>query len=342
MSKDKPTIHEIAKELGISSATVSRALNNKEASKSTRDKVLKMVKKMGYEPNVVAASLRKGHVNAVGIIVPFIDRYLFSSIIRSVEEEVKKEGYNVIISQSLEKLENEREDIKTLLSSQVAGILISPSIETINADHLQSVIDSGKTLVMFDRILKDVAASSVSIDDFSGAYEMVSHLIKQGKKRIGFLSGNQQVSVFQDRQRGYLAAIKEHGLPSVDELLVDAWGFRKNGAIAAEKLMSLETPPDAIVSSSDFSALGAMQWLLKNGYRIPEDVSIAGFGNDPLTDYLTPTMSSVDQRSTQMGKAVAQLFLEEIKSKSAEKKRIILTPKVIIRKSTTNSQEVIQ
>lgn len=339
MSKKKPTIHEISKALGISSATVSRALNNSDAriSKETRKKVKKMAEKLGYQPNVVAASLRKGHSNIIGIIVPFADRYFFSSVIRGVEEELKKNGYSVIICQSYEKLENEKDDINTLLSAQVAGILISPSRETDEIDHLLDVIEKGKTLVMFDRTISEVPASSVSIDDYQGAFDMVTHLIENGRKRIAFFTGNQNVSVFKSRQRGYLSAMAEHGLEVPEEYIIRVRGFRENGAEAAAKLMSLENKPDAIFSVSDFSALGAMQWLLKNGYAIPDDISVAGFGNDPFTEFLTPTMTSIDQKSLQMGKSAAQLFLEEMSQKLPEPKKILLSPELIIRESTKTS-----
>ncbi len=338
MASGKPTIHQIAEALGISSATVSRALNNQDAriSPATRRKVKKMAEKLGYQPNVVAASLRKGHSNIIGIIAPVVNRVFFSSIIRGVEEEVKKHGYNVIICQSYESLENEKDDVNTLLSAQVAGILISPSRETWSeVDHLLKVINAGKVLVMFDRVLKSVPASSVCIDDFQGAYDMTNHLIENGSRKIACFYGNPNVSVFSDRRRGFLSALADHGITSPEEYLVRVPSDIEEGKKVTEKLMSLENPPDAIFSSSDFSALGAIQWLKANGYRIPEDVRVAGFGNDPFTSYITPTMTSIDQKSIEMGRSAALLFLEELKSKPKEHRKVLLAPGMIIRESTT-------
>jgi LacI family transcriptional regulator len=337
MAKGKTTIHEIAQSLGISSATVSRALNNSDAriSPATRQKVRKMAEKLGYQPNVVAASLRKGHSNIIGIIVPYANRVFFSSIIRGVEEEVKKHGYNVIICQSYESLENEKEDVNTLLSAQVAGILISPSRETwSDVDHLLKVMKSGKTLVMFDRMLKSVPASSVAIDDFQAAYEMVDHLIKQGRKRVACFYGNPNVSVFNERRRGFLNAMADNGLEVPEDYLVRVPSDIDEGKKAAKKLMGLSTPPDAIFSFSDFSALGAMQWLKENKYSIPADICIAGFGNDPFTSFITPPMSSIEQKSIEMGKTAAQVFLDELKAGSNEHRRILLPHKLILREST--------
>jgi LacI family transcriptional regulator len=337
MDNHKPTIHQIAQALGVSSATVSRALNNTDArvSNATRLKVKKMADKMGYQPNVVAASLRKGHSNIIGIIVPVANRVFFSSIIRGVEEEVKKHGFNVIICQSYESLENEREDVNTLLSAQVAGIMISPSRETWSeVDHLLKVIASGKTLVMFDRTLNSVPASSVAIDDFQGAYETVNHLIQNGRQKIACFYGNPNVSVFNERRRGYLSAMTDNGIDVPEEFMVRVPSDIDEGKKATEILMKLENPPNAIFSCSDFSALGAMQWLKENNFTIPQDVCIAGFGNDPFASFITPTMTSVDQRSIEMGKVAAQLFLEEMKSKTKEHRRVLLPPKLIIREST--------
>lgn len=341
MAKGKPTIHEIALALGVSSATVSRALNNGDArvSNATRQKVRKMAEKMGYQPNVVAASLRKGHSNIIGIIVPVANRVFFSSIIRGVEEEVKKHGYNVIICQSYESLENEREDVNTLMSAQVAGILISPSRETsTEVDHLLKVIKSGKVLVMFDRTLQSVPASSVSIDDFQGAYNMVNHFVKQGRFNIACFYGNPDVSVFKERRRGYLTAMADNNLEVPKDFLMRVASDVDEGKKAAEKLMSLEIKPDAILSCSDFSALGAMQWLKANDYDIPGDVCIAGFGNDPFTEYVTPTMTSIDQKSIEMGRAAATLFLEEMKAETKDHRRVLLPPELILRESTTCEQ----
>lgn len=335
--KKKPTISEIAKALDISTATVSRALNNKSAriSDATRERVKKMAKKLGYQPNIVASSLRKGHSSLIGIIVPFADRHFFSAIIRGVEEEVKKHGYQVIICQSYDKIENEKEDVRALLSAQVAGIMISASTQTgSDVEHLTDVIDAGKTLIMFDRVLNEVPASSVCIDDYQGAYDMVNHMIQNGRKKIAMFHGTQKVSVFRERVRGYRDAMMMNGLEIPDEYVIRVRSAIEQGEKAIERLMSITNKPDAIFSSSDFSALGAMQWLKRHGYKIPEDISIAGFGNDPFTNFITPTMSSVEQKSIQMGYATAELFLEEMKNKPSERKKILLSPHIVCREST--------
>lgn len=293
-----------------------------------------MADKLGYEPNVMASSLRKGSSKIVGIIVPYADRIFFSSIIRGVEEEVKKSGFNVIICQSYEKLENEVEDINALLAAQVAGVMISISKETTSYDHLKRVLQRSKPLVLFDRTTNAINTSSVAIDDFQGAYDSVAHLIKNGYRKIAFFSGNKQVSIFSERFRGYKTALEDHTLPVREEFIVEVPSDVEEGKSATQKLMSLGDKPDAIFSCSDFSALGAIKWLISNNYRVPEDIGVAGFGNDPFTQYLDPTMTSVDQKSKQMGKTAAKVFLEQLEDTDAAYRKVLLNPELIVRESS--------
>ncbi|MEQ8472824.1 MAG: LacI family DNA-binding transcriptional regulator [Marinoscillum sp.] len=334
--KNKTTIHEIAKALNTTASTVSRALNNNpRISEKTRKKVLKKAEELGYEPNTMASSLRRGHSKLIGIIVPYADRIFFSSVIRGIEEEVKKSGYNVIICQSYEKVSNEIEDVKALLSAQVAGIIISMSRETDNYKHLQNVINKGKPLILFDRSTEEINTSSVVIDDFRGAYNAVTHLVKNGYRKIAFYSGNKKVSIFKERFRGYQAALHDHNLPLVKEYQIEVASDVEKGKEVTKKLMNQSDPPDAIFSASDFSALGAVKWLTENKYDVPGNVGVIGFGNDPFAQYLTPTLTSVDQKSKVMGTTVAKVFIEHIEGKNTEPRKVLLNPELVIRASSS-------
>lgn len=337
MKPKKTTIHEIAKALGTTASTVSRALNNNpRISEETRKKVLKTAKKLGYEPNTMAASLRRGKSKIIGIIVPYADRIFFSSVIRGIEEEVKKSGYNVIICQSYEKLANEIDDVNALLAAQVAGVIISHSRETDTFDHLNKIIKNHKTLILFDRVNDQVDASSVSIDDHQGAYLAVKHLIENGYRRIACFSGDRKISIYKERYRGYLTAMSEYGLSVPDGYSVEVRSDVELGAEVTARLMALREKPDAIFSASDFSALGAIKWLMANGYSVPGDVGVIGFGNDPITQYLSPSITSVDQKSKEMGKTIAQVFLEEAnKEDTPLHRKILLNPELVIRESST-------
>lgn len=293
-----------------------------------------MAEKLGYEPNTMAASLRRGHSKIIGIVVPYADRIFFSSVIRGIEEEVKKSGYNVIICQSYEKIENEIDDVNALMSAQVAGIMISISKETTRYDHLKKVMNKNKPLILFDRTTEAVNTSSVAIDDYQGAYTAVTHLIENGYKKIAFLSGNKKVSVFRERFRGYSAALNDQNFPLIEEYIIEAPSEVEHGKLIIEQLMKLPNPPDALFSSSDFSALGVIKWLTQNNYKVPEDVGVVGFGNDPFTQYLDPTMTSVDQKSKEMGKTVAQVFLEQIEGRTSIHRKVLLSPQLMVRESS--------
>lgn len=335
MKNKKTTIHEIAKALNTTASTVSRALNNNpRISEKTRKKVFAKAEELGYEPNSMAASLRRGHSKIIGIIVPFADRIFFSSVIRGVEEEVKKSGYNVIICQSYEKVNNEIDDVNALLSAQVAGIIISISRETNQYQHLEKVINKNKPLILFDRSTEMVKTSAVVLDDYMGAYNAVKHLIANGYTKIAFFSGAKQVSIFKERFRGYTAALNDHNLPVEQDYIVEVPSDVEKGKQATSELMSLPNPPDAILSSSDFSALGAIRYLIENNYRVPEDVGVIGFGNDPFTQYLTPTMTSVDQKSKVMGTTVAKMFLDQVEGRKTDHLKILLDPELVVRESS--------
>lgn len=339
MGNRKTTIHEIAKALGTTASTVSRALNNNpRISDKMKQKVLEMAEQLGYEPNVMASALRKGQSKLIGIIVPYADRVFFSSAIRGIEEEVKKYGFNVIISQSYEKLENEIDDINALLSAQVAGVIISISKETNTFDHLQKVLLKEKTLILFDRVTNKVNTSSVVIDDFQGAYSSVTHLIENGYRNIAFLSGKRNLNIYIERYRGYRAALEENGLAFNENFVMEIPSDVEAGKQAMKSLMSKKQKPDAVFSSSDHSALGALKYLTENNYRVPEDLGVVGFSNEPFTQFLEPSLTSVDQKSRQMGEMAAKVFLEQLEGKGSEvARKIFLSPELIIRKSSSNS-----
>ena len=187
---------------------------------------------------------------------------------------------------------------------------------------------------MFDRTTDAINTSSVAIDDYQGAYSAVVHLIESGYRKIAFYSGNKKVSVFRERFRGYLAAMSDHNLPINEQHIIEVPSDVEQGREVTSKLMGLKDQPDAIFSSSDFSALGAIKWLVENNYRIPEQIGVVGFGNDPLTQYLDPTMTSLDHKSKEMGKTAAQVFLEQIAGKNSVHRKVLLSPELIIRQSS--------
>ncbi|HAJ80969.1 MAG TPA: LacI family transcriptional regulator, partial [Zunongwangia profunda] len=329
---EKVTIYDISKKLNISAATVSRALNNNpKISQKTRELVLKTAAKMNYKQNRLAQALKSGRTNNVGVIVPFINRSFFSSVIRGIEEELSPHGYHVIICQSHENVDNEIKQIDTLLNTQVDGIFMSVAKTTQDTSHIQKALAENTPLVFFDR-KKDVPGlSSVIIDDFKGGYLATQHLIKQGCKKIAHFSGDLSVEIYKNRHQGYLKALKDHGITPLSRFSLQVNSKLESGISAVKELWEFEEKPDAIFSASDYAALGAIQELRKIGIKIPKEVCVVGFSNEPFTKYMELPITSVDQTPFEMGKIAAQVFLEQIESQilTAEKK-VVLAPELYI------------
>lgn len=333
----KTTIYDIARELNITAATVSRALNNNpRISAVTRALVAETAARMNYKQNRLALALKRGKSMNVGVIVPFIDRSFFASVIRAIEDELNPHGYHVIISQTHEKEEKEGQIVSALLNAQVDGIIMSISTRSSKKDRYQNILDKKVPLVFFDRKLDIEGVSSVTLDDFKGGYKATEHLIKQNCKRIAHLAGDQNLEIYKDRFEGCKKALSDYGLKFDKDYLIEVKSSVEEGQKAAEKLLALKNPPDGIFSASDFVALGAIQFLKETGINVPEDMCVIGFANEPFTRFMQPAISSIDQSPLEMGKLAARVFLERVDSESKVKveTKVVLTPEVQIRASS--------
>ncbi len=332
----KTTIYDIATKLNITAATVSRALNNNpRISEDTKKLVRKTAVQMNYKQNRLALALKSGKSKNVGVVLPYINRNFFSSVIRGIEEELNPMGYHVIICQTHEDAEKEIETVQNLLNAQVDGILISISRKTRTNEHFKQVLKKNVPLIFFDRKTDIEGVSSVTLDDYEGAYRVTQHLIDQGCSKIAHLSVDRSLQIYKNRFKGYKQALLDNGMDFNPDYLVGLRSEIEGGKEAAQKLMELENPPDAIFSSSDFGALGAIQYLKETGIRIPDDFCVVGFSNEPFTQFMELPISSVDQSPLLMGKTAAKVFLEQIDSKDVKiEKRMVLAPMLEIRKSS--------
>jgi LacI family transcriptional regulator len=335
---EKTTIYDIAQELNISAATVSRALNNNsKISKTTCELVKETAARLNYKHNKLAAALRSGKSNNIGVIVPRIDSNFFASVIRGIEEELYPHKYNVIICQTHENSKREIENINTLLNAQVDGIFMSISnVSPENEQVIKRVIKGNVPLVFFDRKMNVEGVSSITINDFEGGYNATKHLISEGCTKIAHLSGDQSLEIFQNRFKGYKQALIDNRIPFNEEYVIRTKSNVDAGINAAKTLLALKIPPDSIFSSSDFAGLGAMQELIEQGINIPKDFCVVGFGNEPFTKFMELSISSVDQSPMEMGKMAAKVFLEQINCTDNLKieKKVVLAPELLIRKSS--------
>ncbi len=316
MKKTQITIKDIARELNISPSTVSRALkNHPDISQATKDSVNKYAKDFNYKPNSLALSLRMSRNNTIGIIVPEIIHYFFSSILSGIEQVANQEGFNVIISQSNEDYETEVRNTQALIATRVSGVLASLSKHTTNYDHFQDIIDSDIPLVFFDRICIGINTDRVVVDDYSGAFAAVEYLIQTGCKRIAFYSSPLHLEISKNRKNGYLDALRKYALP-VDESLIYVCDTREEAIIITPEILDQPNRPDGFFAINDHCAAGIMYAVKSAKLRIPEDVAIFGFSDGELAKACDPMLSTVEQHGYEMGKNAATLLLDKINGKT--------------------------
>jgi LacI family transcriptional regulator len=342
MKKGKTTIHDIAKKLNITASTVSRALNNHpRISVATKKAVLKAAEILNYQPNQLAASLRSGKSNIIGIIVPSIDRSFFSSVVHGIEEVANASRYNVMICQSHDNYEKEVATVNALLNAQVDGIIVSFAKDTKNFDHFLKAKEKGVPVIMFDRTNDELEMSQVVLNDFLGAYKATEHLIQQGCTRISHLTNVRKINIYKERLRGYKEALIANGLPYDEAYVIEGNLQLVDGRVAMEKLLQMSQPPDGIFSASAYGIMGALQVLKEHNINVPDQVKLVGFSNEPFTYLTEPSLTTIEQHSMRMGNAAAEIFLEEINNKDKKfiSQKIVLKPELIIRKSSVRKTE---
>ncbi|WP_066222930.1 LacI family DNA-binding transcriptional regulator [Formosa haliotis] len=347
MKDEKITIKDVANYLNVSTSTVSRALTDHHSiSKKTKLKVKKAAEKLNYTPNNIAASLRNGKLNSIGVILPKINSTFMSNCIFGIEKITQPAGYNLIICQSNENYENEVRNIKSLLDSQVSGIMISLSNETTNTDHLQTVIDKDIPLVLFDRTSDLLDVDSVVNDDYKSTIAAISHLYSQGYKKIAILSGPTHIYVYKNRMQGYLDALKLCKLKKNEDWIFDGVKNKLEAQAITQNIFNESNTPDAIFCTGDNIALGVLQTLNKMNIEVPKTVGVMGYSNDTFSEITQPTLSSVEQHPQDIGSNAASILLESIENKKkADKKlhkKIYVKPKLIIRESTTRTQTYLE
>lgn len=339
MTKKQITIQDIARELNITASTVSRALNDHPKIKqSTKKLVWKVAKELNYQPNTIASSLRKGKVNTVGMIVPRINRHFFSNVITGVESVLNPAGYNLIICQSEESFEKEKQNIQTLIANRVSGILISISIETQSVMHLEKAINNQIPVVMYDRISNELNVNKVENDDEAGSYDLTIHLLEQGYKNIIWIGGPHSSFIYRNRYSGYAKALTEANLDAGEMICFEGIPTQKVALEYMNHFIENNALPDAIFVASDYMAIGVIQALQEKGFEIPKDVAVAGYSNEPFAALISPKLTTVEQFSEEMGRATAKLLLDQIESDNENliPKKTIIRPKLIIRESTIN------
>ena len=329
------TIIDIAKTLKISTSTVSRALRGQpDVNPETKKAVLALAKELDYQPNKAALSLLKRHTQIIGVVVPNLD-YFCATAVKGIDEVAVEAGYAVMVCQSNESYDRELINTKRLLESQVDGFIISVSSETKSYDHFKRLLDKHIPIVFFDRVMPDIVASKVLLDNEDGGYQGTEHLIQQGCKRIVFLGGPATMTISNERQQGYEKALLDNGIKKDKKLIIHCGFNREHAYLATQKILKWKNPPDGIFTISDRIAIGAMMAIKEAGLTMPDDIALVGFNNEPIVDLVSPGISSVDQPAFKMGKISAQTFFDMLKNpETTIAREIILKPKLIVRESS--------
>jgi len=269
-------------------------------------------------------------------MVPRTNSNFFSSVVEHMEAVLNKAGYNIIITQSNESFEKECKNIDTLLFTQVDGIIASMANETVDLSYYEKIKSKGIPLILFDRGENDLNVDYVGINDYDSSHTIVEHLVSKGCKRIAHIGGYRRTRIFNNRIRGYVDAIDKNNLPLDTNLIIECSLTLEDGRREMKNLLKLDARPDAVYAASDYAALGALQVLNENNINVPDDIRLIGFGNEPFTSLVSPTISSVNQHSKDIGRLAAETFLKHASEEEIKQSlnKIILDAELIVRDSS--------
>ena len=333
------TMKDIARELGVSVATVSRALKDSPRISEDRRKVIQAyAREHNFYPNAIGEALRHSRImpqKVIGVIVPEFTHYYFSSILTGIEEAAFARGFNIMVALSDEKYEREARICENFHRNKVCGVIVSQAKDTRTYDHYQRLIDAGIPLVFYDRICTGVNASRVVVDDYMGAYNAVTHLIESGCKRIAFYGGPMLLEISKNRYNGYKDALLKHGM-AVDESIVKICDNRNDAEMVTPEILALDHRPDGFFAVNDDTAIGILYTVKRAGYKVPDDISICGFTNGQRAIACDPMLTTVEQRGKLVGEEAAEILMDKVEGLSPiEKveKRVVRT-RLIIRGTT--------
>jgi LacI family transcriptional regulator len=331
-----PTLKDIAQRLNVSISTVSRAIRNSpDVKPETKKSILALVEEFNYQPNQLALSLRNKQTHTIGVLVPNLD-YVLSMMVRGIDEIALESGYTVMICQSNESYGREILNTRRLLDSLVDGLIISVSSETKTFEHFKKIQEKNIPMVLFDRVTPELKVPSVRIDNEGGGFQATEHLIEQGYKRIAILAGPENLEISNRRMDGYLNALRKHNI-KIDESLIFHCDFNQDYAFfATQELLSMKKKPDAIFTISDRLAIGAMLAIKQKGLNMPHDIGLVGFNDEPILNLVSPTISSVEMPSFELGKLAAKLFIEALHNVEDDMSSIekVLKTKLFVRESS--------
>ena len=338
MSKEKEiTIYDIADKLNVSIATVSRALKDDPVvNRKTKKKIFDLAEEMGYRSNHFARNLRNQRTETIGVIVPRLNSYFMSTVIAGIENVANNEGYNLIISQSLESEQKEKASAKTMFNNRVDGLLVSLSYDTNDLVHFAQFVKKSIPVIFFDRGEHHDSFTNVLIDNEKSGYEATRHLIEQGCKNIVHITAKPKRNVYVDRLKGYKRALTESGVEFRESNLIIGNLSLEAGAEAAELILKMDPLPDGVLVANDNCAVGCMLAIKQAGIRIPGDIAFVGFNNDPVSKVIEPNLTTINYPGYEMGEVAARNLINHLNGSQPIRSThtIVLRSDLIIRASS--------
>ncbi|MDP4191528.1 MAG: LacI family DNA-binding transcriptional regulator [Bacteroidota bacterium] len=333
------TLNDIAIKAGVSVTTVSRVLNNKHEkyriSAETKTLVMQAAKELDYRPNLLARGLRLKRTHTIGIIVPDISNPFFAFVTHMLQMFIYQHGYSLIVCSTNEDIKTEIEQIELLKSKGIDGFVIMPVGTTHN--HIDDLLGEDKPVVLLDRCFNDININAVVVDNYTGAFRAIEHIIQNGHTKIAIIQGLLNTYTNNERLKGYREALKKHHIKINTDYIVGNDFRKENGYIETKLLLKMENPPTAIFTTSDLITLGALQALFEGNCKIPEDVSLVAFDDIDFAPYLMAPLTLVRQPKELIAETAGKLLIEDIKTKGKkEKKKIVLMPELIVRNSVKN------
>lgn len=325
-SQKHTSLKDIAQALGVSVPTVSRALKDSpDISRALCEKAKWMAREMNYRPNPFALSLRKNAPRIIGVVVPDIVTHFFASILNGIENMAVKNGYFVIITTSHESYEHEKRNVENLVNMRVEGIIACLSQETTDYTHFAELKDINMPLIMFDRVCLTDQFSSVVADGEHSAQMATQHLLDNGCKRVAFIGGANHLDIVKRRKHGYLEALRNNKIAIEKELVVCRKIDYEEGKIAAQTLLALPNPPDAILAMNDTLAFAAIEVIKSHGLRVPNDIALIGYTDEQHANYIEPKLSAVSHQTYEMGETACLLLIDQIRGDKAIRQVMIPT-----------------
>jgi LacI family transcriptional regulator len=330
------TLKQLAQALGLSVSTVSRALRGRpEIAPATQQAVRQLAQQLDYQPNQLAQSLVHSATKTLGVVVPDLGYHFYAAVLYSIEQAAAQAGYSVLVAQSHESQALEAAGVQNLLRAQVEGLLVALARDTTDYAHLHRLIERQVPLVFFDRHADGLPATAVVVDNQAAACQATQHLLASGRRRIAFLAGPPTLHLSNQRLAGYHQALAQAGLPPPPGYVRHVDYTAQTASREALALWQLPHPPDALLTVSDRVAYPAMHALRRAGARIPEQVALVSFNNEPACEYMTPSLSSVAQPLAQIGQAAVALLLAQIKApKPTLPQRVVLATELVVRASS--------